>query len=426
MLGLPGESTLADHAELLGVRACICILLLWHTAASFGQEVQQNEGRQNRFSQNQVQQNQAAATPNKLDIPGNSPPMKFYDTPVPLPPGKPADLIRSAPLQYALSLHVQAVRILYYSRSGSGELVAASGVVLFPDGKPPAGGWPVIAWAHSLSGVARLCAPSLSRKLLAAPFLSMYVNLGYAVVATDFAGLGTNFRNAFADVRSNAADVIYSIPAARSAVPALGSRWIAMGTGEGAMAVVGVAEIEHQALDPGYLGGVAISRVTDLEDVLEPAGNQPHELPLLLAFGIKTAYPQFDAKDILTDQALPLYNQLGEECGVSGAEKMPATGMLKAHWESNKFVQDYFSRNRLGMGPANGPLLVIGSEGEPSIIAMAKVVARLCKQGDRVLFNRYAEYDPGRVIGDSVRDQMAWIEERFASRPARSNCSTQP
>ncbi len=271
-----------------------------------------------------------------------------------------------------------------------------------------------------------MCAPSLSRNLLPVSFLSMYVNLGYAVVATDYTGLGTHFRNAFADVRSNASDVIYSIPAARNAVPGLGSRWIAMGTDEGAMAVVGVAEMEHQAPDPSYLGGVAISRVTDLEDLFEPTGNQPHELPLLLAYGIKTAYPQFDARDVLTDRARPLYEQLGEECRVSGVEKLPVTSMLKTRWENNKFVQSYFSRNRLGTGPAQGPLLVIGSEGEPSIIATTKVVARLCQQGDRVLFNRYAEYDPGRVIGDSVRDQMAWIQERFANRPARTNCSPQP
>jgi Secretory lipase len=411
MHGLVEESTLADRAVFLKIG----ILLLWLGGALFGQQVRQNK----------VQQDQATAAQKKTDIPRNSPPLKFYDTPVPLPPGKPGDLIRSAPLQYSLSLGVQAVRILYYSRAGSGELVAASGVVLFPVEKPPSGGWPVIAWAHSLSGVARVCAPSLSRKLLPVSFLSMYVNLGYAVVATDYTGLGTNFRNAFADVRSNASDVIYSIPAARNAVPGLGSRWIAMGAGEGAMAVVGVAEMEHQAPDPSYLGGVAISRVTDLEDLFELTGNQPHELPLLLAFGVKTAYPQFDARDMLTDQALPLYEQLGEECGVSGVEKVPLTSMLKTRWENNKFVQDYFSRNRLGTGPANGPLLVIGSEGEPSIIATTKVVARLCQQGDRVLFNRYAEYDPGRLIGDSVRDQMAWIQERFANRLARTNCSLQ-
>jgi dipeptidyl aminopeptidase/acylaminoacyl peptidase len=61
------------------------------------------------------------------------------------------------------------------------------------------------------------------------PFLSMYVNLGYAVVATDYTGLGTDFRNAFLDGPSNATDVITSISAARAAVPELGGRWIVMG-----------------------------------------------------------------------------------------------------------------------------------------------------------------------------------------------------
>ena len=47
----------------------------------------------------------------------------------------------------------------------------------------------------------------------------MYGSLGYAVVAADYTGLGTGLRNAFLDIESNARDVIYSIPAARTAVP---------------------------------------------------------------------------------------------------------------------------------------------------------------------------------------------------------------
>jgi hypothetical protein len=46
----------------------------------------------------------------------------------------------------------------------------------------------------------------------------------------------------------------------------------------------------------------------------------------------------------------------------------------------------------------------------------------MCKQGDRVQWERYPDLDPGRVIGDSVRDQIAWIEGRFAGRPAAGNC----
>jgi len=61
----------------------------------------------------------------------------------------------------------------------------------------------VIAWAHDLSGVARQYAPSLARNLNRGPLLSMYVSLGYAVVATDYTGLGTDLRNAFRDIESN-------------------------------------------------------------------------------------------------------------------------------------------------------------------------------------------------------------------------------
>jgi len=198
---------------------------------------------------------------------------KFYDTPDPLPTAKPGELIRSTTFEeYDLPLHVSAVRILYHSRSASGDDVAASAVVLFPDEKAPAGGWPVIAWAHDFSGVARQCAPSLTRNLQHGAFLSMYVNIGYAVVATDYTGLGTSFRNAFADTLSNALDMIYSLPAARRAVPQLGSRWIAMGTGEGGMAGLGVAELEHDLHDPNYLGSIAISRLADLQDMYIVSG----------------------------------------------------------------------------------------------------------------------------------------------------------
>ena len=197
---------------------------------------------------------------------------KFYDTPHPLPAGKPGDLIRSEPFdEYELPLSVSAVRILYHSRSATGEDVATSGVVLFPyNKKPPAGGWPVIAWAHGATGVARPCAPSLMRNLGHGPFLSMYVNLGYAVVASDYTGLGTDSRNAFLDGPSNAADILASLPAARAAVPQLGAKWIVMGEAEGRLAAVAVAEKENEIRDPGYLGSIAISGVAVCEKSMGP------------------------------------------------------------------------------------------------------------------------------------------------------------
>jgi len=107
-------------------------------------------------------QAQAATPAKRLRPPTTLPLTSFYDTPHPLPSGKAGELIRSEPTdEYNLPFELSAWRILYHSRTASGEDVAVSAVVLVPDGTPPAGGWPVIAWAHEFRGAARQCAPSL-------------------------------------------------------------------------------------------------------------------------------------------------------------------------------------------------------------------------------------------------------------------------
>jgi hypothetical protein len=354
---------------------------------------------------------------------------KFYETPNPLPPGKPGAIIRSEEFdQYDLPPDVLAVRILYHSRSASGEDVAVSGVVLYPDGKAPSGGWPVIAWAHALNGVARQCAPSLERNLQHGPFLAMYISLGYAVVATDYAGLGTNFRNAFSDTQSNASDVIYSVPAARAAVPHLDSRWIAVGIGQGGAAVIAVAELEREMQGSNYLGSIAISSLEDFHARYQDSGARIFpETPLLLAYGIKTIYPDFEVKDVLTDKALAQYPRVEQACGDPSSEaKISPAEMLKPNWSSNRYVRQYFNRNTPGQKSAQGSMLVISSELDPTVPIQqtAEVISRMCKQGDRVQFERY-QSDTGGVFGDSVRDQISWIQARFAGRPAASNCSEQ-
>jgi hypothetical protein len=353
---------------------------------------------------------------------------KFYDTPHPLPAGSPGELIRSETFEeYELPFSVSAVRILYHSRSAAGEDVAASGVVLFPSGKkPPAGGWPVIAWAHDVVGVARPCAPSLMRNLGHGPFLSMYVSLGYAVVATDYTGLGTNFRNAFLDAPSNAADVIHSVAAARAAVPQLGTRWVVMGEAEGGLTAVAVAERENEIRDPAYLGAIAISDVASAKDIYEHSTHGSSSLMLTsLVYGVKTVYPQFQVTDMLAEKAIALYRNIAQMCSLPRtiAELSPAE-TVKPGWESNAFVRQYFLRDDLGQTQAYGPILIIsGDADQPSLAtATAQGIARMCGHGDRVHWERYSGLDAATVIGGSVRDQIEWLEALFAGRPTRSNC----
>jgi pimeloyl-ACP methyl ester carboxylesterase len=258
------------------------------------------------------------------------------------------------------------------------------------------------------------------------PLLAMYVHLGYAVVATDYVGLGTQSRSAVMDIPSNSADVVNSIPAARAAIPQLGAKWIAIGSSLGANVAVGVAEMERGTRDSNYLGSIAISGLADIKGLYDdPAKKLPFRSFALLAFGIKTVYPEFDTNDMLAKDAVSVYNQAIESCDSLSSSSQPSkVAMLKPKWQSNRFVGEFFSRNTLGETPAYGPLLVVADDQDPAVPSSmaAQVVARMCRQGDAIQFVMFPDPQPGLVLGDSVRDQMAWIEARFAGRAASNNC----
>jgi hypothetical protein len=347
----------------------------------------------------------------------------FYDTPHPLPAGKPGELIRSEAIdQYNLPYELSALRILYHSRTVSEEDVAVSAVVLIPDGKPPASGWPVIAWAHEFRGAARQCAPSLMKNLGVGPLLAMYANLGYAVVATDYAGLGAESGKPVLDMQSNALDVIYSVSAARAAVSQIGLKWIALGPFQGALATVAVAE--SKLSDPGYLGSVATAGVADAQPLYErfAEGSSNHML-LVLAATVKALYPEFQVTDMLADKGLPAYQRVAQTCG-GETEPEFTSAMLKPGWENNQFVKEFFSRNTPGQEASRSPLLAISGEVDPAIPSdmSEKTVARMCKQGSRVLFLKYPGLDASDAMGSSVSDQISWIKARFAGHAPPSNC----
>jgi dipeptidyl aminopeptidase/acylaminoacyl peptidase len=179
----------------------------------------------------------------------------FYSAPANLSVTKPEDLLRKEPFAgYSLPKGATAVRIIYHSLDATGGDVATSAAVLIPAGTPPPQGWPVIAWAHGTSGVARLCAPSAMKDVYYGDEgLMPMVAAGFAVVATDYHGLGTEGVHQYVNKTAQARDVVYSIPAARAAVPSLGAKWVADGHSQGGLAAFGVAEAEHAFKDPNYL-----------------------------------------------------------------------------------------------------------------------------------------------------------------------------
>ena len=77
--------------------------------------------------------------------------------------------------------------------------------VFLPYGKTPEGGWPVVVWAHGTVGVAHDCAPSLNvRTDRDKQYLNTWLSLGYAVVAPDYAGLGSAGLHHYLNARGEA------------------------------------------------------------------------------------------------------------------------------------------------------------------------------------------------------------------------------
>jgi pimeloyl-ACP methyl ester carboxylesterase len=360
----------------------------------------------------------------------------FYSTPLNLSAGKPGDLLRQESFTgYSLPKGATAVRILYHSLDATGQDVATSGVVLIPAGSPGPKGWPVIAWAHGTSGVARLCAPSAMKDVYYGDEgLMPMVAAGFAVVATDYHGLGTDGPHQYVNKVAQARDVIYSIPAARAAVHTLGSKWVADGHSQGGLAAWGVAEAEHDLNDPQYLGAVSVAgvaRESDFFGHLDSTSGVGFYLAFMAA-GIQARYPEFNPHDLLSDVVLEHYTDVTTKgCfyyGYAMYAAAPAGSLLRPKWEKNKWIHRFFAGNAVGAAPIGGPLLVIAGEADQTvpIEAVRAAVKQLCTAKQSVTFRSYPGLDHDPTMEKSTPDQLEWIRSRFAGKPFASNCPQEP
>src|ERR1700722_20264531 len=363
------------------------------------------------------------------------PPTPFFEYASTSGPSVPGSLIRSEVAhEYELPAGVTAIRILYHTRTSTGVDAVSSGVVLLPYGRPPAGGWPLIAWSHGTSGVARSCVPSQMRSLLYNwEGLYEYVMLGFAVVATDYAGLGTEGRHAYLDMLGNGADVIYSVPAARAAVANLSSQWVIVGHSQGGLSSLGAAQLEAERNESGSLGAVVLAGASDLEDVIDAglAAKAPtlNGLFAFVVYGFQTGSPQLAAENVLTGAAAKQYGLfVTDGCSAaSGAfTQLPADGMYRPDWKTDFSVQVMLKRGRPGIRRARGPLLLVTGGADPMFTARASktVSQRLCHSGERVQRSVYPGLGHDPLVYGSLNEQIKWITGRFSGAPAPNNCDS--
>lgn len=201
-------------------------------------------------------------------------------------PGARGTVVSAAPLKHRLWIPRTtraAFRLTYVTSDARGRRALSTGTLFLPKGRAPRGGWPVISWAHGTSGLGDRCAPSLVGPALPGrdrPYLANWMREGYAIVASDYAGLGTPGLMAYLHGRSEAHNIVDVVKAGRSyarrlpRTRRLARRWVVIGQSQGAGAAIYTARYATtfggRGLD--YRGAVGTGTPAYIENVVTQLG----------------------------------------------------------------------------------------------------------------------------------------------------------
>ncbi|SEE34024.1 Prolyl oligopeptidase family protein [Gordonia malaquae] len=208
------------------------------------------------------------------------------------PIGAHGTLISKTPLEQSVTLPAagQAYRVLYASTDVHGKPAVSTGAIFLPKRPAPKGGYKVLAWAHGTVGLGDNCAPSAQpRSERDVAYLGHWLNQGYAVVATDYVGLGTPGLMSYLSGAVQASSTVDSVIAAQKAGLPLSRTWAIVGQSQGASAALNAARratsiSRGSGLD--YRGVVATGTPANIEHIVWQAG--PSFPPIGMPAGLST------------------------------------------------------------------------------------------------------------------------------------------
>ena len=353
----------------------------------------------------------------------------------------PGSLIRTTDYNFSRLTGSTNSRIMYLSVDANGQTVATTAAVAVPKGTAPEGGWPVLAWAHGTVGVGKSCAPSMTDNLSKyGPFIQGFIDKGYAVVATDYSGLGTTGRHFYSHRESNARDAIESVRAATTAYPSLSKSFVVMGHSQGGLAAIGVAEtIASLPIGPlQYKGAIAIApgtgTVQQYFKAMERNGtSDPTTLAYMLYYAatLKLSNPGIPYSDILSSDTVSLMPAAESQCLDELRSTLKSTPSLpkyfvKSSWGSHQALASYSQANHAGQAKATGPLFIAWGTSDPAIsrASLDTFVSASCRLGSTVQFTKYAGANHSTVLSDAKRDMLAWMSQQFSGTYKAPECGT--
>jgi len=347
-------------------------------------------------------------------------------------------LIESGPLapEFGLDGAAQAFAIRYGSTDGvvGSGTVPVTAALFIPKGTPPAGGWPLIAWAHGTVGIGDDCAPSRNpRSARDRTYLDHWLGEGYAIVATDYQGLGGPGPHPYLNSRAAAYSTLDAVRAVLGGDFGLANKVLLVGQSQGAGAAFATAGYAADYAPDVNVRGTIATGLPNLAVAGATSGGDGDKVDRLIAYLLYIASaaeqidPRYDPTAVLTDRAMPLYRRAADTCVVDMFGAVVEAGLTR----TNSFKTDFWRAYAPMLTHAGYPTLHIatpvfigtGAEDVDTPAAMQKsVVDGACAAGSTIEWHVYPGLDHSGAVNRSFTDSRLFAQHVMAGHAIAGTC----
>lgn len=356
----------------------------------------------------------------------------FYDTSTLNPDGPVGELMRSEPLNVSVP-NGTGMRILYRTQRTDGSKTFSSGMVFIPSTQTAQR--PIVAWAHGTIGMGAQCAPSrLENPISNIDWISLMMQRGWVVSATDYAGLGTPGIEGYLVGGDESNDVLNSVRAARQIpIANTGNTFAVWGHSQGGHSALFTANsVESYAPELRLVGTVASAPAAELGALLKEQYNTPIDWVIgpEAVISWPASYPQLNRSEILTSAGERNYQQIANQCiNTAAIEGIIRTKLNQEFFSTNlSTVPSWYAVVAAQTAPVlknSQPVFVAESLSDQVVLpnTTALYIQRSCRAGSNLTslwLNDVGHIALQQVIGPAV---VNWIGDRFSNQPTSSTCN---
>jgi pimeloyl-ACP methyl ester carboxylesterase len=289
------------------------------------------------------------------------------------------------------------------------------------------GTMPIMAWAHGTVGLGDDCAPSLAGGRTPFDF-THELEAGWAVVATDYEGLGGPGIHPYLVSKSEARSIFDIARAARELDGRVRPDLLMWGFSQGGHAVMSAAALAAD-LAPEFtiVASVAVAPAIDLTGwVREALGTSEQGYIAAIVAGYADAY-DLDVTDVLTPRAVELLDEVETSCSdptLFAISNLSSSGAFVVEptqiepWAS-LLVENSPERRTLA-----GPMLLVVGEQDSLWDAslLPKLVADMCAVGTSVATSIFLGEDHLSINGAARGEIHRFLADRLMGLPFEADC----